>query len=537
MEEKEMLNVKDFYPTPKSLLEKVFTGLEWSMIETVLEPSAGKGDIVDFIIDKYDSETRYHSSPLDIDCIEIDHNLRSILKGKDMRVVHDNFLTFNTFKKYNLIVMNPPFCNGEKHLLKALDMQKNGGNIICILNAETLKNPYSNERKTLVAALKEYEATIDFMHDEFESAERKTSVEIAVIKIAIPEVKKESKIYEEIKKKRYAESYVSNKDYLEDNYFVKAIVSQYNIELESGIKLIQEYDGLKPYILNNLRENAYSSAILKLKIDNSDCKINQFVELVNAKYWTALFQNPKFTKHMTSNQINEYSRKVNELRKYDFSFYNINSIRVEMSKGLINGIEECIVKLFDDLTYKHSWYPESEKNIHYFDGWATNKAWIINKKVIIPLKGYYDMQYSWGRYNPSDYKVIEKLSDIEKALNYLDGGLTESIDLRNILKKAEDEEQTKKIQLKYFTVTFYKKGTCHIEFTNMELLKKLNIFGSQQKGWLPPSYGNKAYSEMSKEEKSVINSFEGEISYKDTLAKADYYIFKADKIPMLENIA
>lgn len=53
-------------------------------------------------------------------------------------------------KEYDLIVMNPPFENGVKHLLKALEMQsRNGGSIVCLLNAETIKNQCTNERITL----------------------------------------------------------------------------------------------------------------------------------------------------------------------------------------------------------------------------------------------------------------------------------------------------------------------------------------------------------------------------------------------------
>ena len=36
-----MLN-NEFYPTPKTLLEEIFAGMEWKDVHTVLEPSAGK---------------------------------------------------------------------------------------------------------------------------------------------------------------------------------------------------------------------------------------------------------------------------------------------------------------------------------------------------------------------------------------------------------------------------------------------------------------------------------------------------------------
>lgn len=47
--------------------------------------------------------------------------------------------------------MNPPFSDGVKHLLHAIEIaEKTGSEIVCILNANTIKNPYSNGRKLLL---------------------------------------------------------------------------------------------------------------------------------------------------------------------------------------------------------------------------------------------------------------------------------------------------------------------------------------------------------------------------------------------------
>lgn len=238
---------------------------------------------------------------------------------------------------------------------------------------------------------------------------------------------------------------------------------------------------------------------------------------------------------MTSNLCNEYRSKVNELAAYDFSYYNIKTLQESMCKELIRGVEDCIIKLFDELSYQHAYDNELSKNIHYYNGWKTNKSWIINKKVILPWMNAfctYDNQF-W----PTHSDVWRKLSDIEKSLNYLDCGRTDVPENAsyNALREAEACGNTKKIHLKFFDVTFYKKGTCHIEFRDLELLKKLNIYGSQQKGWLPPSYGKKRYSEMDPEEQQVVKEFEGEEMYAKTLANASYYIYDANTaIPKLE---
>ena len=57
----------------------------------------------------------------------------------------------------------------------------------------------------------------------------------------------------------------------------------------------------------------------------------------------------------------------------------------------------------------------------------------------------------------------------------------------------------------------------------MALIKKLNIFAGKKKNWLPYDYGKKAYSEMSEQEKSVAQSFEGIKSYKDTHDAVGFY--------------
>ncbi len=528
----------DFYPTPNDLLRKMLSGIELRYINTILEPSAGKGDIVDYINSRLSTNKNYIP---DIDCIEIEPELRHILKGKGYKVVHDNFLSYPSYKRYDLIIANPPFSQGAKHLLKMLEMQERGGAIICILNAETLKNPIHNERKALLTKIEDYNASIEYIESAFTSAERKTNVEIALVKVDIPKKEETSFLFEESLKKaedlRYKDLETEETNYIAKNNFIDSIIDQYRVEVSAGISLIEEYRAMAPHILKEFEHEGSINAkepIIKLVYggyNGKDCTINGFVKRVRVKYWRALFNNPKFTSKLTTNLRDEYRNKVEELADYDFSSYNILTVRAEMNTHIVKSVEDTIYALFEDLSHKYSYWDETSKNIHYFNGWKTNKSWFINKKVIIPLSAYDDW---WGKFDTTQRRVIDKLSDIEKCFNYLDGGLTEPVDMESVLAKAKEDLQTKKIQLKYFTVTFYKKGTCHIEFTNLELLKKFNIFGSQYKGWLPPSYGKKSYDDMTDEEKAVIDSFEGEKEYSKVYNKPDYYITSTSNLLMLE---
>ena len=40
---------EDYYPTPEKLLDEITAGLEWEKIETLLEPSAGTGNICEYL--------------------------------------------------------------------------------------------------------------------------------------------------------------------------------------------------------------------------------------------------------------------------------------------------------------------------------------------------------------------------------------------------------------------------------------------------------------------------------------------------------
>ena len=534
-----LIGSEDYYPTPEKLLNEITAGLEWNKIESVLEPSAGKGNIAEFVFQekKITVKPRYTNiyQPFSLDCIEIEPELQAILREKNFRVVHNDFLTFHTYKHYDLIIMNPPFSAGAKHLLKAIEIQQtSGGAIICILNAETIRNPYTNERKDLVQKLEDYNAGIEYYENAFANSERPSDIEVAVVKFIVPEPKRETFIFENLREKEYKEYEGRPPSELAESDFIKAIVALYNREIEYGLRLYHEYLDYEAYTLDN--KSLISFEVKDLETLKSDTfTINRYVREVRQKYWYKLFKSPQFIGRLTSDLQHQYLSRINELVGYDFSYWNIKTLQAEIAKHIVSGVEEAIIKLFDELSHKHYWDADGVSgNIHYYNGWKTNSAYKINKKVIIPLRVFrrWNAKYDWGYYPMHDGYGV--LSDIERVLNYLDNGETPNVDLENTLFAVQSTGQSQYIECKYFIVTFYKKGTCHLTFTNERLLKKLNIFGSQKKGWLPKGYARKRYEEMTHEEQDVIESFEGQQSYNESLMDAQYYLFDVNaSLPML----
>lgn len=589
---------KGFYPTPPALAAKLVEGIQMHQDMTILEPSAGTGNLIlalaPALYSFYYSRACYGDMRLTVDCCEIDPALRGILlenfsknaianckkaqeeileiegcgkynastmsddsrtvyealcqtealieKAK-IRIVHDNFLSYHTESHYDIILMNPPFADGDAHLLKAIQMQKRSGGIIrCILNAETIRNPYTNRRKLLVQWLQELGAEISFELGAFQDAERQTDVEVALIKLEIPKPELFSEFWNKCEKaQREAEPTAEMPTDLVLPDIIKQFVARYNVEINAGCKLIREYIALSPYIMRSATKSEYNKPILMMGVGTASASehpsINEYILCVRYKYWALLFQRKEFTGQLTKNLQEMLNSKVNEMVNYEFSEFNIRQIMLEMQAAMQQGIKETILELFETLTVRHSYNSEWSQNIHYYNGWKTNQAWRINpKKVIIPGWVYPDFSWSKNTFEPG--KAYGYLSDIEKALNYLDGHMTEEVRLDWQLNAANTCGKTKNIRCKYFNVTFYKKGTIHIMWHPecQDLIDRFNIYCAQHRNWLPPCYGKTAYKDMSKEEKEVVDGFHGdgtegsgEKEYGNVLARANYFLAPASQ--------
>lgn len=529
-----------FYPTPENLVTKMLNKVNFKNVQCILEPSAGKGNIIEGINkvlkDMYCNKSYYNTYDkpkmpnIQIDGIEIDTNLRAVLKEKNIRIIGDDFLQFDNYTKYDLIAMNPPFKDGDKHLLKALKILEYGGQCVCILNAETIKNPYSNTRTELINKLNEYHADIEFVEDSFMDAEKKTDVEIALIYVNIPEKTIDLNI---LKNLALGENYETqykefNECQLAENDIIKNLLIQFKFESTSGIKVINDFEAMQQYIPKSSVENS-SSSLITLDVyghddkNDSRCSLsrqNIFIQQLRYKYWSLLFNSKEMSRLFTEEVRKQFMMKLNEFKFYDFTFSNIKQIQLELSQNMSSNIEDAILKQFDNLTYHNSM--DKNTNIHYFNGWKTNSAFAINNKIILSCYSVYDSRWggSW-----SLYRARDKVEEIEKILNYLDGGITEGDDIFTVFQKLSNKNyQGEKINCKYFDMEVKKKGTIHIWFNNLDLLKKFNIFGANKKGFLPNSYGKKKYSEMDNEEKAVVDSFEGQKEYAKTCENSGYYM-------------
>lgn len=550
-----------FYPTPKSFLEQICADF-YQEIKSfhnncqydikVLEPSAGKGDIAEYLKKNWGQYSFSGTPRVDVECVELDPNLRAVLKGKEFPVVYDDFLTFNTYMKYDLIFMNPPFADAEKHLLKAISMQeKMGGKILCILNAETLRNLCTRSRTELAKKITDHNGTVKFYENAFLSydAERKTGVDVAVVWLDIlaPESLFNSKVFDELDRAQEVEE--EQPETAEQQAlirlgmdWIKAAVAQYNEQVKAAVSFFKEYVAFTSKYNGRYAEIAGDSwrytRPFSLEIyGEKDDSINRYIEVTRRMYWKQLFDNPKFSGKLTSRLKNELSSRLDEFSKYDFNEKNVFILMQENMQATVRGIEQEILDLFDRFT-EHAQYDGCE-NVHYYNGWKTNSAHKLNGKIIIPFYGvweasaryvgtnFYNMRKSGYEYKLDLQHAYYTLSDMSMTLNYLANGICNLENmalLKKTLKENFDRGNAKNIETQHFILTFYKKGTCHVKFKNQELLDKFNLFASQRKGWLPPSYGKKTFDDMDETERSIIEEFQGRAQYEHIMKNKNAYL-------------
>lgn len=516
-----------FYPTPEPLADRMLRKVDWTRVKYALEPSAGKGDLVRAMLRNAKASNRVKH--LMIDCCEIDNNLVSVLQGNGMTVVQDDFLHYEPMTRYDLVVMNPPFANGDIHLLHALDLLKHGGQCVCLLNANTLNNMDSPIRKDLLNRFMKYDAEIEVIKGAFRQAERKAKVDVAMIYVDIPEkrnddVLKGLKSAEDILKSGDDEM----TDLIDAEDPFRAAVDRYRFEAELGLKIINEYEHASKYFTEITNGVVNPTNLISMSIHASNyeyegqeySKQNLYLRELRGVYWQRFFDMPELHSLLTAEVSERYRAKVREFKAIDFTMSNIHRIQMELSRNLCSNLDEAILKEFEKLTYEHSLGKNT--NVHYYNGWATNSAYRIKPKVIIPCWGIYDRRYGFWEAN----KCLDKLEELEKILNYLDSGRTDGSTVREAWKNQFDchNYAGEKLHFKFFDIELKKKGTIHLWFNDLELLKRWNVYAGMKKNFIPPEYGRKTYHEMSDREREVVNAFEGKAEYEKTMQNPRIYI-------------
>ena len=538
-----MIN-KNFYPTPETLAHRMYDKVEFHKVKTILEPSAGKGDLINALKchrkeTKWGTSQHWNNSEYDINAIEIEPDLQALLRGNDVNVVDSDFLAYSGSKHYDLIIANFPFSDGDKHLTKALDILFSG-QIVCLINAETIKNPCTNQRKVLVSRLNKLGADIEYIQDAFVDAERKTGVEVALIYVNI-ERSVEIDVFGGMDEEKGAETKlesIQDTQELSTKNKYRDLVASYNqtseFVAEQLLSFYRNYSKVSEYldleIKGDKNSNYYGSDKSTLT-DRMRKKHNSVIFHLKNDYWEKVIDLPEVAKYLTESGKQKLRANNCKFRCMEFTESNIRQFVLNLVKDFPTHIDDAINGLFEEMTgyairkKESGWgYDDYNSNVHYFNAWKTNDGYKANKKVILPF--YQDSWNDWDGISKLHYSKVDFLLDVEKVMSYFQASSGDYNSIDKLCDQALRRGENRNIDTEYFKISIFKKGTIHLTFKDLDLLRRFNIEACKNKNFLPCDYASKEYEDLTESERVIVGDFED-----------NKKVYKKTATPMLKTLS
>lgn len=507
-----------FYPTSPRTAIKAWNKIK-TPIRRLLEPSAGRGDLLiamrphkglddDTLREfgfsdsdiyrcrKWGEMPRRKDTPIDVCEINFDHH--PTLREKGFRVVGHDFLDYAGAASYSHILMNPPFSQGAEHVLHGWDMLYSG-ELVAILNAETLRNPCTKKRQLLAHIVEQFSASEpEYLTDAFmdPDTQRKTEVEIVIIHLEkVSKFKADfiNNLADEVRKKHAEEDYARPNALMLPGSFIQNKVIAFECAVEA----------LKQSCIASARSGYYASMLGYSILDNTTNRDNPEAEAASAfnsgydnlkeRAWSSILRSTDVTSRLSSGAQKRLEADFKQICDLEFTVKNIYAFL----DGLIGQQGEIQIEMccdvFDAISKYH---PE---NRAYYQGWKSNAKHRVNAfriqttRVVLPAsrRDWYD-----GYTRSLNWDDTQRFRDFDKVFALLDGkhhestfGLVALFD-----RKMADMKSGERCSCDYFDVRFYPRaGTFHLFPRRKDLVEKLNRLVGKHRQWLPQS--DKAASE------------------------------------------
>ncbi len=516
----------ELFPTPDVVIEEMvapyieeYKSRQWlNHRGKIFDPHGGTGAILKYLT------TRFMVDPKNLITCEINLDLRLILQAKGYRVVGADFLEFDEPADIGLILMNPPFSTGAKHVLKGWDILSPDGNMTALLNRETIDNPCTKEREILLNLLAtqigesypgdglgdlldklQEKGKIKYLGQCFKNSERPTDVDVVIIHLHKPEQEKIRFDFGEFDVDGgFAETDFSASP-LAHNDAVRNLVARYNCvvdllrqrqELQSKIDFY--LDGISKPLAEVVKPDEVTSLTAPIGLAEQ-------VGAVKARFWNTVFEKTQIGDRLTSSFRDGFRAQIEtsdgetvpdgNCKEVGFDQFSRSQSAIAFTERNVKELlalfllsreelmQRCLVEVFDKATAYHA-----ENKIHV-EGWKTNKGYRLNKKIIMPNGVNFRTILHWFE---AGQGIQDFLDDMDKVLCWLsatpvDVGLNTWKSLKAYLWDSQLNHQ-QKFDSHFFEFRFYKKGTLHLYFKDLKLLESFNSAAAKGKKWIGGGY-------------------------------------------------
>ena len=358
---------KDFYPTPENVIETMLLDID-CFGKVVLEPSAGSGNIIDYLRKRGVKEV--------IAC-EINDELAKIAANKADRFLANDFLTVTSeqVSHVDFIVMNPPFSNEEKHILHAWNIAPVGCTIVSLCNNSVINGFCSTQAKKEVRDLIDANGRSENFGYCFDTAERKTNVCVGFLTL-----------YKQGNADNEFDGYFSFDDEPEAvqsgivrHDYIREIVGRYISAVKGYDEVIKVAERINEITAPISHYAIQFGAYEKGKSNYSEITREVFKKDLQRLCWQKIFNDLNMEKYMTTKVRENINAFVEKQTHVPFTMQNIYKM-VEIIVGTHGSrMNKILTDAFDEIC-GFSW----KDNCTGGDHWKTNSDYMINRKFIVP---------------------------------------------------------------------------------------------------------------------------------------------------------
>lgn len=515
---------RQYYPTPLSLAQKAWA-LFQQPVELLLEPSAGQGHLVkshcphfaemtqEEIAEHHRQRRRWgYRTGHEIKWIacEINADFHPLLKEEGAEIVGYDFLDMKDASMVSHVLMNPPFNDGDTHVLHAWKIL-HAGEIVAIINAETIRNPFSVQRQKLVRLIEQH-GHVEFLSGEFlgEDVVRETAVEVALVYLnKVPDVALNlDAILAGLKP---AEDEIASQPAAQDAMnalalptdFIDRVVGDY----ETAASALKAY--AQALAVKNSARARLGKTFTQLQAEQGEARaaggdrptlsthkdqasvmsmvrkaILEETQEMRAAAWTQVLNSTELLKKLSSAAQRDVQSQFETIRQLEFNRSNIHGFFAGLLASMDDIATNMVLAVFDMIIERDN------ANCVFYKSWKSNQRHkgvgmrIKRTRFVLPLNRG---EYSADSYMSSGMQLA--LRDIDKTCRFLDGKSTEEgFGLYELFSRhfqrlvAGERLASDYIEARYYPGT----GTVHFFPTNMEVIERMNRFVGRARQWLPP---------------------------------------------------
>lgn len=468
-----IFNNPDFFPTPDEVIGQMFNYGSSPTGKIIFEPSAGKGNIVDFC--------KMMGAKEVIAC-EKHPELRAIV-GQKCKLIGADFLqvTSDMVSHINMIVMNPPFSADEEHIIHAWDIAPSGCEILALCNYNSINRPTNRKQKVLAETVQQF-GHYECFGQCFEEAERQTGVEVGFIRMLKPASEKDD--FAGYFDMDDADSIDKTEEGITTYNYVQDIVSRY----VDALKKFAHVTAVEADMNDTI--SVFSSSIMFKPVSSSSKDDHRYTEIdfdgfrkrLQSAAWKMIFGKFEMEKYVTRGVREDLNRFIETQQNVPFTVKNVYKMLQMVVGTRKDRMDKVLVEAFERIC------SFSDQNSTAGETWRTNSNYKINRKFIHPRICEFDSRWP-EEHVKVDYRSYEYIDDIVKAICFLTGKPYSS-DYNDTLRGYVQDKKPlwgEWMDWGFFRIKGFKKGTMHFEFLDQKVCDEFNRQVARIKGWRLPS--------------------------------------------------